>query len=253
MPGVIMENGARQGPHTNHDRDQRPNGLNGADSNHLSERLLEKGKGRAEPQQNVTPTSPTMPNGIHGGFPPSPRNQVGADDAARKDGRNQIDQLPPEIVHITQGYLSLSTLLARLAQKTHNDLSKTVTDLAQMPPPASVANGNASHITTIDDNSAENLAKKLRLLKFSQEAHTEWTKALVITNWSRRSEDVSKMIDAKVHLDQQKAFYDFAVHELSEVKRSLMHARLPNPDIKTALEVLTTGKASWMPEVCILV
>jgi mediator of RNA polymerase II transcription subunit 14 len=243
MPGVIMENGSRNGSHTNHDRDQRPNGINGAIY------ASEKGKGRAEPLQNVTPVSPTISNGLNGNF--TEGHQNGGDGTIPKDVKAQIDQLPPEILHITQGYLPLSLLLSRLAQKTHNDLSKTILDLAQMPLPVAAVNGNASHGIINDDNSQENLAKKLRLLNFAQDAHTEWTKALIITNWSRRSEDVSKMIDLKIHLDKQKSYYEFAINELMELKRSLVYARLPNPDLKTALAVLTTGKAPWMPEVWI--
>jgi mediator of RNA polymerase II transcription subunit 14 len=118
-----------------------------------------------------------------------------------------------------------------------------------MPIPPSALNTNGSHMTSVDDNSSENLSKKLLLLNFAQETHADWVKALVITNWSRRSEDVSKTIDLKIYLDQQKAMYDMAIHEMSEVKRSLPYARVPNPDLKTALQVLSTGKAPWMPEV----
>jgi mediator of RNA polymerase II transcription subunit 14 len=247
MPGVIMENG-RNGSHTNHDRDQRPNGVNGA--TYVPDKNQEKGKGKAEPQQNMTPISPTIPNGLHGSFADGPRLQNGEGDLIPQDLQERINQLPPEIAHITQGYMPLSKLLSRLAQKTHSDLSSTILELAQMPVPLSAVNGNASHITTVDDNSPENLAKKLRMLKFAQDAHTEWTKALVITGWSRRAEDVSRTIDLKIHLDNQTQFYENAVYELGEVKKGLIHARLPNPDLPTALEVLTTGKASWMPDVC---
>lgn len=51
MPGVIMENGNRHGAHTNHDRDRLPNGVNGG--TYPDSRSQEKGKGPAEPQQNV--------------------------------------------------------------------------------------------------------------------------------------------------------------------------------------------------------
>lgn len=244
MPGVIMENG-RNGSHTNHDRDQRPNGVNG--TSHTSEKIQDKGKGRVEPQQNMTPTSPTVPNGLNGNFMESSQHQNGGGDAIPADMQDRVNQLPPEIAHITQGYMPLSKLLSRLAQKTHNDLSKTILELAQMSAPASVVNG--LHKSAADDTSQENLNKKLRLVKFAQDAHTEWTKALVITGWSRRAEDVSRTIDLKIHLDSQGQFYESAIYELSEIKKGLIHARLPNPDLKTALEVLTTGKASWMPDV----
>ncbi|CAG8953599.1 hypothetical protein HYFRA_00010058 [Hymenoscyphus fraxineus] len=239
MPGVIMENRSRNGSHTNHDRDQRPNGLNGA--GYASEKVLDKGKGRAEPLQNVTPISPTIPNGINGAYLPGSRQQRG-DDVILSDAQAMIDQLPPEIAHITQGYEPLSKLLSRMAQKTHNDQKRTIMELQQMPAPATGSLG------ATDDNSEENIKKKLKVLKFAQDAHTDWTKALVITSWSRRSDDVSKLIDLKIHLDGKKQLYEHALFELGEVKRSLMPARLPNPDLKTGLEVLTTGKAPWMPD-----
>jgi hypothetical protein len=142
MPGVIMENGSRNGSHTNHDRDQRPNGVNGVD--YGSEKLQEKGKGRAEPLQNMTPTSPTIPNGLVT-FKEGP-HQNGGGSLNSPNMQERVNQLPPEIVHITENYQSLQSLLSRLAQKTHNDLTAKILELAQMPVPASAVNGNASHI-----------------------------------------------------------------------------------------------------------
>jgi mediator of RNA polymerase II transcription subunit 14 len=198
----------------------------------------------------ATVNQPVSSNGINGkAMEDAASHQVRGGDTILKDMSDRLSQLPPEIVHITQGYLPLSQLLTRLAQQTHNNLSSKIVELAQMPMPVSVVNGNSVHYTALDDNSADNIKKKKILLDFAQKAHADWTKALVLTSWSRKSEDVSRIIDLKVHLDKQRLFYDAAVHEMSEVKRNLAHARLPNPDLKTALEVLSTGKAAWMPEV----
>ncbi|KAG9236332.1 mediator complex subunit MED14-domain-containing protein [Amylocarpus encephaloides] len=238
-----MENGKRSGSHTNHDRDQRSNGINGA--GYVSEKATDKGKGRAETLQNVTPVSPTVPNGINGGFMSSSSQR---DEIEELVPKARMGQLPPEIVHITEGFFPISKLLGRLAQKTHNDLVKTIQDLTQMPMPLSVADGNGPQISRADDDSKDNMDKKLRLLKFAQESHTEWTKALVMSEWSRRSEDVSKLIDINNHLYHQICKYGHTIHELSELKRGLVYARLPNPDLKTALHVLTTGTAPWMPD-----
>lgn len=242
MPGVIMEHGDRNGSHTNHDRDQRPNGVNR--ETFAAEKGLEKGKGR-EPQQNMTPTSPTGLNMLNG----MENSQIPGSSVIPADMRETLKQLPPEILHITEGYMPLRTLLTRFAQKTHNDLTAKILELAQMPVPASAVNGNASHAST-DDNSAENVSKKHRLLEFAQNAHTDWTKAYVITSWSRNSEEVSKLIDLKCHLVQQSNQYGFAIGALAQVRRELGAARIPNPDLKTAVQVLSTGKAPWMPEVC---
>jgi mediator of RNA polymerase II transcription subunit 14 len=247
MPGIIMENGNRNGSHTNHDRDQRPNGINGA--SHASEKPPDKGKGRAEPQQNVTPTSPVAPNGLNGGFV-SDAGQ-GELDATPRDMQDPLLQLPPELNHITYGYISLKDMLARLAQKTHSDLLDTITELAQMSLPASALNGNPYNHAAVDDNSPENINKKVRLLQYLQSAHASWTKALVIAGWSRRAAEVSRVIDLHVHLSHEKNLYLDLIDRMGNDKKELNGARLLNPDLRTALEVLTTGKVSWMPDVCL--
>jgi mediator of RNA polymerase II transcription subunit 14 len=254
MPGVIMDHGSRNGSHTNHDRDQRQNGVNGAN---YSDRGQEKGKGRGiEPQQNVTPTSPTIPNGLstNGFNSNSTEPHKNGGDTVPPDLQARIDQLPPEIAHVTADFtIPLSHLLVRLAEKTHSDMITTITDLAQMPLPSSIAsiNGNSSHISTVDDSSLENLAKKMRLLDFATSAHESWTKALVITGWSRRADDLSKVIDLNWHLKCQKDLYVQLIDFMAENKKRFRDAQLRNPDLKTALEVLTTGKASWMPDVSV--
>jgi mediator of RNA polymerase II transcription subunit 14 len=189
-------------------------------------------------------------NGSYGYIPNLEQHLQSERVAVPPDLSNRFNQLPPEIQHITHGYMSLSMLLKRVAEKTHRNLTDKIAELASMPLPASVLNVGPSGITELDDASPENVSKKKALLNFAQSAHAEWVKVLVITNWSRRSEDVSKTIDLKVYMDTQKALYDMAIHEMMELKRGLAPAKVPNPDLKTALAVLSTGKASWMPEVC---
>jgi mediator of RNA polymerase II transcription subunit 14 len=247
MPGVIMENGSRNGSHTNHDRDVRPNGINGGV--HTSEKTQEKSKPKAEPQQNMTPTSPFAPTGLNGNFTTDALRQEGEGKTIAREAEDRSFQLPPEINHITQGYIGLKDLLSRMAQKTHSDLIGTITELSQMPLPASATNGNTSHSNAPDDNSLENVNKKVRLLQFLETAHDSWTKALVIAGWSRRAEEVSKIIDLHVHLNLQKQLYLNILGRMGDDKKELMAARMLNPDLRTALEVLTTGKASWMPDV----
>jgi len=243
MPGVIMENGVGAAARTNHDREAMSNGANGA--SYLPNRPSEKA-GWTELQQSQNQASQV--NGVNG-----MRAAQSADspaDSIPKDLRNQMNQLPPEINHITEGFESLPNLLTRLAQLTHNQLSAKILELAGLNVQTSADSGSNF---MVDDNSAENIKKKVNLLKFTESVHSNWTKALVITQWSRVSEEVGRVIDLKAHLDEQRLYYDIAVHELSELKRSLVHARLPNPDLRTAVEVLSTGKASWMPDVSCVV
>ncbi|KAI0394850.1 mediator complex subunit MED14 [Xylariaceae sp. FL0594] len=160
-----------------------------------------------------------------------------------------MNDLPDEIQHITQGFIPLSLLLSRLAQQTHNELTDEIMALAKMPTPQSAMNGNVTNgEVSMDDNSPESLNKKVRLLKFIQEKHGEWIKALVICHWSRRAQDVSKLIDLMHHINMTRSIYQTSLDYMINIKRDLTFARLPNPDLNTALEVLATGQAPWMPD-----
>lgn len=244
-----MEGGSRNGPHTNHDREPVVNGTNGTAA--TPETAHDRGKPRGETQSSLKPSQIT--NGAKGALSDvAAQSQASAGEAIPLDMAERVQQLPPEIVHITEGFEPLSKLLTRLAQVTHNRLSTKLMELAEMPTPSSAVNGNGMHYSNgADDNSVDNVRKKVNLLKFAEETHGNWTKALVITHWSRVSEGVSKVIDLKVHLDIQRSFYENAIYDLSEVKRSLAYARVPNPDLRTAAEVLSTGRVSWMPDVCV--
>ncbi|PFH61899.1 hypothetical protein XA68_15915 [Ophiocordyceps unilateralis] len=159
---------------------------------------------------------------------------------------SRMNDLPDEIIHITQGFIPLSLLLTRLAQTSHNALQEKIAELAKMPLPAASVNGNAT--AALDDTSTENLRKKGALASFAQDLHGKWLKALVITEWSRKSEMVSKLIDLKFHIDQQRILYDACLDNVVNVKRDLTFARMPSPDLKTALQILSSGSAPWMPD-----
>ncbi|KAJ3555103.1 hypothetical protein NPX13_g10430 [Xylaria arbuscula] len=161
----------------------------------------------------------------------------------------ESNDLPDEIQHITQGFVPLSLLLSRLAQQTHNQLGDEIMALAKMPVPSPALNGNATGTdSSLDDNSPENLNKKVRLLNFVQERHGEWVKALIIANWSRKAQPVSKLIDLMHHINKTRAIYQGSLDYMINIKRDLTFARIPNPDLRTALHVLSTGQAPWMPE-----
>ncbi|KAG4437665.1 hypothetical protein IFR05_006850 [Cadophora sp. M221] len=236
-----MDHGSRNGSHTNHDRDQRPNGVNG-----VSDKMHDRGKAR-EPHQSTAPAGSIMSNGLNGKAPEGSRHGDGEKGNSR-DMQARVNQLPEEIVHIAENYFPLQTLISRLAQKTHADVLSTIQELGQMPTPTSAVNGNASHQSITEDSSSDNVNKKVRLMNFATSSHEAWTKALVITGWSRKAEEVTHLIDVRIHVEAQKKLYTDAIDLMAENKRALHNFRLPNPDFKTALEVLTTGKASWMPE-----
>ncbi|CAM1507272.1 Fc.00g069130.m01.CDS01 [Cosmosporella sp. VM-42] len=238
-----MENGGQNGMHTNHDRDAKLNGVNGARPDGQTNNM-DKGKAAGDHAAAVVNGDYVGDNGPNG-----PPPHVAPSEHLSIQGPPRMNDLPDEIIHITQGFVPLSALLTRLAQTTHNSLQEKVTELAKMPIPANALNGNAAHSNNAaDDLSSENIRKKASILAFAQEQHAKWVKALVITEWSRKSEMVSKLIDLNSHITQQRILYDAALDNIVNVKRDLTFARMPSPDLKTALQVLSTGTAPWMPD-----
>ncbi|KAH9242752.1 hypothetical protein K456DRAFT_28136 [Colletotrichum gloeosporioides 23] len=238
MPGVVnMENGGQNGTHSNHDRNLKMNGINGTPMD--GQPSPNKGKAPVEASSNLA-------NGVPAD---SGKQQSQMNTGLTLQPKSRMNDLPEEIVHITQGYIPLSMIVSRLAQRTHEDLQKVIMEMAAVKwaPPA--VNGNTPQGNEAPDDMSEgNKRKKMLMLKFAQDAHAKWVKALVITDWSRNAEAVSKLIDIKAHIDSKRMLYDYAQDLLIDLKRGLNGARLPNPDLKTALQVLTTGEASWVPE-----
>ncbi|KID81847.1 Mediator of RNA polymerase II transcription subunit 14 [Metarhizium guizhouense ARSEF 977] len=238
-----MESSGHNGTRTDHDRDSSMNGVNGANGT-PQDSGFPKEKASAASAATATDGSAKAINGND-----ESRSQESNQNGEAERVISRMNDLPDEIVHITQGFVPLSLLLTRLAQTSHNALQDKVAEMAKMPLPAAAANGSSSYSSSgPDDSSADNLRKKGALTNFAQEWHGKWLKALVIAEWSRKAHLVSKLIDLKFHIDQQRILYDAALDEMVNVKRDLTFARMPSPDLKTALQVLSTGNAPWMPD-----
>ncbi|KAI1765322.1 MED14-domain-containing protein [Hypoxylon sp. FL1150] len=244
MPGVVMmENGVRAPLPTNHDRDHS--------------QFLVNGNGAFAPQSTSDrPNGAPVGSGLGDKGSSAMINGDEAGDGAKSaqpqrinTNPSRMNDLPDEIQHVTMGFVPLGLLLSRLAQKTHNQLGDEIMALAKTQLPATAINGNSAHISAAtDDTSPENLAKKSRLLNFVQEKHAEWVKVAVIARWSRNAESVSKLIDLMGLLRQQQAKYMELLDQMITIKSGLAFARLPNPDLRTAHYVLSTGAAPWMPD-----
>lgn len=229
MEHGVIQNGVAV--RNNHDRDLKvSNGMNGAAM-----------KRESSPNKAAKPGGPSpMVNGdvdtqkaaLAGSSAPDPAN---------------MSILPPEIKHITENYFPLPFILQRLAQKSHNELQLKIEELASLPVGSGAMNGNTAG--TGEDTSEANQNKKANLLSFVGELHSKWVKALVISEWSRKSGQVSKLIDLHGHILEEMRKYDMLLDRMGHIKRNLYGARLPDPDIKTALQVLSTGQAPWMPDV----
>ncbi|GAM34032.1 hypothetical protein TCE0_015f01354 [Talaromyces pinophilus] len=150
-------------------------------------------------------------------------------------------QWAPPLMHITQGFFPYSQLVHRAVQQCYNDLCDVITELADstQQQQSSSANGKP-------DPAA--IQKRIRILEFAQTKRTEFIKLLVLSQWSRQAVDVSKLIDLQNFIRTRHFAYQTAVQRVADMKRDLVRAQVANPDLQTALEVLTTGRVSNMPE-----
>ncbi|KAK1148294.1 mediator complex subunit [Aspergillus melleus] len=160
----------------------------------------------------------------------------------------RVNDRVPELPHITQGFFPFSTLVNRSVQQCWNDLSDLITDLADIQiPPTDVsfhpANGKSS-----GNQSSENTQKKLRVLNFAHAKRAEFIKLLVLSQWSRQAADVSKLIDLQSFIRTRHQSYVSALQWIGDLKRNLVQAQVANPDLKTALEVLSKAKIMSMPD-----
>jgi mediator of RNA polymerase II transcription subunit 14 len=163
-------------------------------------------------------------------------------------------QRPPDLLHITQGFFPYSQLVNRAVQQCWNELSDLITELAevhistqpQQQSATALTNGKASN-----NQSTENVQKKLRILEFAHAKRTEFIKLLVLSQWSRQAGDVSKLIDLQSFIRTRHMAYNAAIQRVADMKRDLVRAQIANPDLNTALEVLSAGLVFNMPDVSI--
>jgi mediator of RNA polymerase II transcription subunit 14 len=166
---------------------------------------------------------------------------------------NGFSQMPPEIQHITQGYLRLSRLIERSAQECWNGLADVVEKLFELELPPQPQSAPTSHTkiqangTAFGDQSKENLNKKDRLLSFAQDQRANFIKLLVLSQWGKNARDIQKVIDLHSWIVGQRIQYTAAADFVGFMKRDLGLAQIPNPDLKTALEVLSTHRVSSFP------
>lgn len=173
------------------------------------------------------------------------------------DLENLVGLLPPEIEHITAGYIPLATLIPRLVQETFNGLTDVIDEMSELETSPPSRDAHSNHMTPqlngvgASTSSQANAQKKLRMLNFAQDRRAQFIKILVLSQWSRQAIAIGKVIDLTCWLDLQKRLYKDATWWMGELKRVLGPAKTPTPDLKTALEALSLAKASWLPDVSI--
>ncbi|KAI9666647.1 MAG: mediator complex subunit [Bathelium mastoideum] len=166
------------------------------------------------------------------------------------------NQLPPELQHFEESYLPLSTLIERVAQQCYNGLEDTIQKMTERPrdeaqnSPVPMVNGAGHHNATNGGIplSKEDLRKRTLLMTFARDQRDKLIKLMVLTQWSRQVGDVTKLIDIWNWLSNQMRIHEDAATWVGQVKLNMLSMKQSNPDIKTALQVLSSGKAEWMPD-----
>ena len=167
----------------------------------------------------------------------------------------KMAELPPEILHITaDNYHPLTKLLQRISQECFNDLGDVLQSMKDIPgnpqPNGAMPNGLGGHQNGLAINHETNRHKKLLLMKFAQENRAKFIKLLVLTEWGKKSAvEISTVIDIYGWTRAQTMSMEVVPFQMEMVKLLTAHARQTNPDIRTALEVLSKGKAEWISNV----
>ncbi|KAL4937165.1 hypothetical protein BDV06DRAFT_78961 [Aspergillus oleicola] len=218
-----------------------------------------RGPGSHDPMNGISTTSmnlghPRNPLELQNGSPHTNGLQHidsrSNDAAVPKKMALRATKDPPELQHITQGFFPLAKLVNRSVQQCWNDLTDLVNELAEIqisshsPSTSPVpANGKVP-----GNQSPENVRKKLRALDFAQAKRGEFIKLLVLSQWSRQAADVSRLIDIQNFIRIQHQAYAGALQCMGNMKRDLVQAQVANPDLRTALEVLSKGEVVSMPD-----
>ncbi|EER26019.1 hypothetical protein CPC735_001860 [Coccidioides posadasii C735 delta SOWgp] len=159
-----------------------------------------------------------------------------------------LHELPPELSHITLGFFPFNNLINRVVQQSWNDLNELLNEMGSTQ---AYQTGISSQLSATKngmsekfrgDQATENSLKKLRILEFTHSRRAEFIKLLVLSQWSRHANEVSRLIDIQAFIRMRSGFYEGALFHIGNMKQNLIVAQLANPDLKTASHVLSAGK-----------
>ncbi|KAG9961237.1 MED14-domain-containing protein, partial [Aureobasidium melanogenum] len=153
--------------------------------------------------------------------------------------------LPPELEHWAHTYVPMGTLLERMAQQCYFDLGEVIEQMADLNIGTPQTNGAS---TAAPDVSKASVDKKLRLMNFANTQQARFIKALVLSDWARNMGDMNKLIELRMWLTQQDEASTQVGDAIMQMKHNMIGAKMPNPNIQGALELLSTSKAPWLPD-----
>ncbi|KAI4764630.1 MED14-domain-containing protein [Aureobasidium sp. EXF-3400] len=181
---------------------------------------------------NMTSTATAHPNTLANGYSNGTTNE-------------EEKALPPELEHWAHTYVPMGTLLERMAQQCYFDLGEVIEQMADLNIGTPQTNGAS---TAASDVSKPSVDKKLRLMNFANTQQARFIKALVLSDWARNMGDMDKLIELRMWLTQQDEASTQVGDAIMQMKHNMIGAKMPNPNIQGALELLSTSKAPWLPD-----
>ncbi|KAI5272687.1 MED14-domain-containing protein [Aureobasidium subglaciale] len=173
---------------------------------------------------------------------PAQHNQHNARNGTIKE---EEKLLPPELEHWAHTYVPMGKLLERMAQQCYFELGDLVEQMADLNIAAPQTNGAS---TSAPDVSKASVDKKLRLMNFANTQQARFIKALVLSDWARNMGDMDKLIELRMWLTQQDEASSLVANSIVNMKNNMVAAKMPHPNIEGALELLSTSKAPWLPD-----
>ncbi|KAF5096015.1 hypothetical protein D0Z00_002927 [Geotrichum galactomycetum] len=141
--------------------------------------------------------------------------------APQQEQQQQATKTPPPIPHIINNFIPLKTIISSMVLYASAELRNVLETL-----PAT----------------SSDLTKKRRLLDFIVKMRIQFVKIYVLMKWVKVSKDISTNIDVVAWLNGQQNCFQNVIEALKYIEKSLGGAKLRNPDLETALEVLTAGR-----------
>ncbi|KAL1953574.1 hypothetical protein VTO42DRAFT_2577 [Malbranchea cinnamomea] len=155
----------------------------------------------------------------------------------------------PDILHISHGYIPFPMLVNRTTQQCWNDLADITTELADLQlrlqgPSPTLLETSKTRFGKTGSPSDELTHKKVRLLEFAQGKRGDFIKLLVLSNWSRRAAEVSRLVDLQAFVRARYDSYNDLLLHTASMKSDLIRAQTANPDLETSLETLLYGSVT---------
>lgn len=231
--------------------------LNGTQQNLLNgipvKAAVEKNGGHVRNQNGMEreerDEDPVNNHGITNGI-----KQEEQENGASDFSENRLDGLPIEIKQLTQHFRPFRVLTHRSVQQTWNSFSDLIDQLTESNVMPGLTVPNASYAkpqingASSGNQSRENLEKKDRLLNFQQDQRALYIKLLVIHDWFRKSRGIDQVIEISMWIHEQRIQFAQAADFIGNMKRELALWQVPNPDLKTAVEVLSKGRVSTLSD-----